>query len=104
MKTVKKGKEWDQENDEKEVDLLQRLRHENIIRYFEHFDESIFDSEYFCVVCELCEVRIIFQYIQLFNINLIESIIKERRFKRENKASENLRKKDLRVKNPSMDD
>ena len=53
MKIIKKDQDL---NDQNEVDLLRRIRHDNAIGYFEHFDEPIFDSDHFCVVCELCEV------------------------------------------------
>ena len=39
-----------------EVELMKRIKHENIIRYYEHFDETIFGSLHFCFVCEFCEV------------------------------------------------
>ena len=53
---MKKTDEWDEEMATKEVDLLKELNHEHLIKYFEHFDEFIFGADYFCIVCELCEV------------------------------------------------
>ena len=58
MKTMKIDPDCDNRNEENEneVNLLQQLRHDHVIRYFEHFDEPILGSDYFCLVCELCEV------------------------------------------------
>jgi serine/threonine protein kinase len=53
---MKKTEEWDEEMAIKEVDVLKELNHEHLIKYFEHFDEFIFGADYFCIVCELCEV------------------------------------------------
>lgn len=39
-----------------EVDLMKRIKHDNITRYYEHFDETISGSQYFCFVCEFCQV------------------------------------------------
>ena len=38
MKIVKKDQDL---NDQNEVDLLRTIRHDNVIRYFEHLDESL---------------------------------------------------------------
>lgn len=58
LKIVKKGEEWDEQNEKNEVHLFKLIKHDNLIKYFEHFDELIFGSDYFCLVCELCEVKI----------------------------------------------
>lgn len=61
MKLIKKDEEWNERNEEslqriKEIDLLQRVQHENLLRYFEHFEEVIFGVDCLCLVSELCEV------------------------------------------------
>lgn len=44
------------EASQNELKLLKKLNHENIIKYFDHFDEKLHDSEYLCIICEYCEV------------------------------------------------
>ena len=46
----------DTASDEKEHLILKGLNNENIIRYFDHFDEEIHKKSYLCIVTELCEV------------------------------------------------
>lgn len=41
---------------ENEQKLLWELNHENIIRYFDHFDLKISDEGHTCVITEYCEV------------------------------------------------
>lgn len=41
-----------------EVFLLLQISHENILRYFEHFDHEIDGFEYTCVITEYCQVGI----------------------------------------------
>ena len=45
------------ETAQNELKLLKQLDHENIIKYFDHFDEKLHDSEYLCIICEYCENR-----------------------------------------------
>lgn len=52
-----------------EVELMKRIKHDNIILFYEHFDETISGSQYFCFVCEFCEVIFkLFIYLRFENI------------------------------------
>ena len=41
-----------------ELLIMKTLFHENIIRYFDHFDEQCFGTDYLCIICEYCKVLI----------------------------------------------
>lgn len=59
MKICKRGEETGIEMTlifNNEVDILKNISHENVIKYFDHFEVTIFDSNYFCLICEFCEV------------------------------------------------
>ena len=70
MKTMEKGDDFEEQRNE--VDLIKPLKHDNIVRYFDHFEETIFGSDYFCFVCELCEVvfRVLVFSIILITFNI----------------------------------
>lgn len=36
--------------------ILKMIKNDNIIRYFDHFDLKISNSDYSCVITEFCEV------------------------------------------------
>ena len=55
MKKGVKSNEQAQEHNN-EVEVIKSIKHDNIIQYYEHFDETILGSQYFCFVYELCEV------------------------------------------------
>lgn len=39
------------------VDSLIEMKHENLIQFFEFFNQNIDESEYVCIVFEFCEVK-----------------------------------------------
>lgn len=41
-----------------EISLLSKIHHENIVRYFEHFDQVIDALDYTCIITEHCQVCI----------------------------------------------
>ena len=42
------------------VDSLIETKHENLIQFFEFFNQNIDESEYICIVFEFCEVNLKF--------------------------------------------
>ena len=44
------------ESAQNELILMKKIKHENIIRYFDNFDEDRFSTDYLCIICELCPV------------------------------------------------
>ena len=54
MKQIKKGD--DPNNDLNEFSLMWNISHENILKYYDHFDHEIDDLDYICVITEYCEV------------------------------------------------
>ena len=57
MKQIKKGE--DSDNDFDEFSLMWNISHENILKYYDHFDHEIDDLDYICVITEYCEVIIL---------------------------------------------
>ena len=45
---------------ENEFSLMWRINHENILKYYEHFDHEIRGKDYTCVVIEYCHVCVFF--------------------------------------------
>ena len=43
---------------ENEFSLMWRINHENILKYYEHFDHKIRGRDYTCVITEYCEVSV----------------------------------------------
>ena len=39
-----------------EFSLMWKISHENILKYYEHFDQEIDGLDYTCVITEYCEV------------------------------------------------
>ena len=39
-----------------ELILMKNIKHENIITYFDSFDEDRFSTDYLCIICEFCPV------------------------------------------------
>ena len=39
-----------------ELKLMKQINHENIIKYFENFDDKCFGMEYLCIISEFCKV------------------------------------------------
>lgn len=56
---MKKDEDWEDRNEmaENEMSLLKKINHEHCISYFAHFEDLIYGTRLFCVVCELCEVQ-----------------------------------------------
>lgn len=56
--------------DENDFVMLLRISHENILRYFDHFDHVIDDLDHTCVITEYCEAsssfKLKFELIKLF--------------------------------------
>ena len=50
---------------ENEFSLMWRINHENILKYYEHFDHEIDGLDSTCIITEYCQVRF------LYNINYI---------------------------------
>ena len=74
---------------ENEFTLMWEINHENILKYYEHFDHEIRDKEYTCVITEYCHVRFIsikYTFYKSF-INRPEKIDSERRLCSKNKKS-----------------
>ncbi len=44
-----------------EVELLKRIKHKHVIKYFDNFDwNQVLDSNYLVIVAEFCEVEKIY--------------------------------------------
>ena len=69
MKVIKKDPKNKSNNSkiEKEFKLLLEINHENILRYFEHFDGvmDIFHSTF--IITEYCHVNHIFSHLFILN-------------------------------------
>ena len=39
-----------------ELKLMKQINHENIVRYYDNFDEKCYKSEYLCIIFEYCKV------------------------------------------------
>ena len=39
-----------------ELKLMKQINHENIIKYFDHFDDQFYGTDYLCIICEYCQV------------------------------------------------
>lgn len=64
-----------------ELNVLPSLNHDNIIKYYEHFEAYVYGSNSLCIVTEYCEVRAkVIQFIQvqlsLFKQKIIDFINK----------------------------
>ena len=44
------------ETAQNELDLMKQINHENIIKYFDNFDEYCYSTYYLCIICEYCQV------------------------------------------------
>jgi len=55
MKTIKLQAN---STDEREHVILSQLDHENIVKYYEHFEESVFRFKHLCILTEYCRVMI----------------------------------------------
>jgi serine/threonine protein kinase len=44
------------ESAQNELILMKKIKHENIIRYFDNFDEDRFTNDYLCIISEFCPV------------------------------------------------
>ena len=55
-----------------ELRLMKQINHENIIKYFDHFDQECFDTDYLCIISEFCQVL---QFYLLLKLLKIKSII-----------------------------
>ena len=44
------------ETAQNELRLMKQIKHENIIRYFDNFDEECYSTDYLCIICEYCAV------------------------------------------------
>ena len=42
---------------ENEFTLMFKINHENIVKYYEHFDHEMNALDYTCVITEYCEVN-----------------------------------------------
>lgn len=39
-----------------ELKLMKQINHENIIKYFDHFDDECYGADYLCIISEFCQV------------------------------------------------
>ena len=39
-----------------ELILMEQIENENIIRYFDSFDDKFYGMNYLCIICEFCPV------------------------------------------------
>ena len=44
------------QNDEDEYLFMWKINHENILKYYEHFDHEIDALDYTCIITEYCQV------------------------------------------------
>jgi serine/threonine protein kinase len=44
------------ESAQNELKLMKQISHENIVRYYDNFDEKCYKSEYLCIIFEYCKV------------------------------------------------
>ena len=44
------------ESAQNELRLMKQINHENIIKYFDHFDQQFYGTDYLCIICEYCKV------------------------------------------------
>ena len=63
MKIIKKN---DEDTSENELNHMLTINHENILRYFDHFDHLIDYVNNTCIIYEFCEVRRYF-FLVYFN-------------------------------------
>lgn len=71
LKCIEKRNEEDETVTEmNEIETLKKTSHDNIVKYFEHFEATIDDSLSICIVLEFCEVLIHF-----FNFNTLTLIL-----------------------------
>jgi serine/threonine protein kinase len=75
---------------ENELEMLFKINHENIVRYFDHFYLKIGNDNQTCLITEFCEVNNNNMSISIKNYsNLnIDSIDLERRFEEPNRRSQ----------------
>lgn len=45
------------ETAQNELFLMKKIKHENVVQYFDNFDEVLFGSEYLCIISEFCQVN-----------------------------------------------
>ena len=55
MKIIKNDYEIN-ETAQNELILIKRINHENIIRYFDNFEDKFYGMNYLCIICEFCPV------------------------------------------------
>lgn len=55
------------ETAQNELHLIHRVKHENVIRYFDDFEIRLHESDYVCIIIEYCEV-ITIKIIKSLNI------------------------------------
>ena len=55
MKIIKNDFEIN-ETAQNELILIKRINHENIIRYFDNFEDKFNGMNYLCIICEYCPV------------------------------------------------
>lgn len=44
------------ESAQNELKILKRIKHENIIKYHDHFKNKLNNLDYICIICEYCKV------------------------------------------------
>ena len=67
---------------ENEFSLMWSINHENILKYYEHFDHEIRGEAKTCVITEYCQVCFNQTFISIFlpKFGLLLNCFKERRF------------------------
>ena len=56
MKIIKSERERERESNENELVTLWKINHENIVKYYEHFENKMYGRNCTCIITEYCQV------------------------------------------------
>jgi serine/threonine protein kinase len=92
MKTIKKfdekdisGKEYNALA-ENELKLMKSIDHDHVVQYFDDFTLDIFDSSFFAIVVEFCQVHLLYLALVYYITKyIIRFYISERQFELTNR-------------------
>lgn len=86
-------------SDNKEQDFLWKINHENIIRYFDHFDLKISSWNHICIITEYCDVMkfisIVIYYSVIYYIIIIKNGDLKQKIDKVKQSNESLNEKQI---------
>lgn len=57
-----------------ELNILWKINHEYLIKYYDHFDLNTSTRSYMCLVTEYCDVKYFYRYQTFYHIIIIFEI------------------------------